>query len=178
MAEEKKKRGKRAYLNDFYQDVSGKYVYRGKMYSYDGPLPRKSALGRAWLYTGVAAAALLANGFVPNPALNGCFYVVIPYVLGLIAACSTAWALGRITAAGEQLRAYVYEETAQQLPMRCTLALIGSAAGAAGQILYLLLHGLQQGWGLMLVFLAFQIAATVALYKLKQFKFETFWRIL
>ena len=29
MAEEKKRRGRRAHLNDFYRDVSGNYIYTG-----------------------------------------------------------------------------------------------------------------------------------------------------
>ena len=48
MAEQKKKRGKRAYLDDFYLDLSGNYVYRGKMYDYTGALPRKTALMKTW----------------------------------------------------------------------------------------------------------------------------------
>lgn len=177
MAEEKKKRRKkRAYLDDFYQDLSGNYVYRGKLYRYTAQdLPRKTALTRGWLCTGAALAALLVNGLVPNPALSGCFYVVIPYVAGLIAACSAAWALGRVTAAGDELRAYVYDETAAQLPARCMLSVVCSAAAAAGQLLYLILHGTGALLELMLLFVCLQLFASFGLYKLKCFKFEGRW---
>lgn len=177
MAEEKKRRRKkRAYLDDFYQDLSGNYVYRGQMYRYTAQdLPRKAALTRGWLCAGAALAALLVNGLVPNPALSGCFYVVIPYVAGLIAACSAVWALGRITAAGEELRAYVYQETAAQLPVRCMLSVICSAAAAAGQLLYLVLHGAAGRLGLMVLFVCLQILASFGLYKLKCFSFEVRW---
>ena len=32
MAEEKKRRGRRDHLNDFYRDVSGNYIYTGACY--------------------------------------------------------------------------------------------------------------------------------------------------
>ena len=178
MAEQNKKRRKREHLNDFYLDVSGKYVYRGKMYAYVGPLPRKAALVKAWTFAGLAAAAQVANGFLPVPSLNGCFYVVVPYVIGLIAVCSAVWALGRITVAGDRLREYVYQETAAQLPTRCMVGAVCSGLAFAGQLLYLLLNGTQQKLGLMLLFAAFQFIATVTMYKLKRFNFEDFWQIL
>ena len=177
MAEQKKKRGKRAYLDDFYLDLSGNYVYRGKMYHYTGALPRKTALIRAWAFAGAALAALIINGFLPVPALNGCFYVVVPYVGGLIAGCSVVWALGRITAAGSELREYVYKETAAQLPMRCMLCAVFSAAAAAGQLLYLFLNKAGESVGLMVLFTALQIIATVSAYKLKIFSLERFWSL-
>ena len=36
MAEEKKRRGRRDHLNDFYRDVSGNYVYTGVCYEHTG----------------------------------------------------------------------------------------------------------------------------------------------
>lgn len=179
MAEENKKKRKdrRAYLNDFYMDAAGKYVYRGKLYRYASPSPGfRQALVRLWLLAGGALAALLVNGFVPNPALNGCFYVVIPYVAGLIAACSVVWALGRITHAGDPLRAYVYEETVQQLPVRCMIGAISSGVAAAGQLIYLLLNGFQGKVLLALVFLCFEIVACAMLYRLKKFISVLEWR--
>ena len=178
MAEENKKTRKkrRAYLDDFYMDAAGKYVYRGKLYRYAGGTDRKAALVRLWLLAGGALAALVINGLVPNPALSGCFYVVVPYVTGLIAGCSVVWALGRITCAGDPLRAYVYEETVQQLPVRCMIGVISSGIAAAGQLIYLLVNGLQQQTMLMLLFIVLEIVATVALYALKRFISVLEWR--
>ena len=46
MAEEKKRRGRRDHLNDFYRDVSGNYVYTGVCYGHTGGVRANTALLR------------------------------------------------------------------------------------------------------------------------------------
>ena len=53
MAEEKKRRGRRAHLNDFYRDVSGNYIYTGTCYVCNAaPQERTALLRRLWLLIG------------------------------------------------------------------------------------------------------------------------------
>ena len=59
MAEEKKRRGRRDHLNDFYRDVSGNYVYTGVCYGHTGGVRANTALlRRLRLMTAVMAAAV------------------------------------------------------------------------------------------------------------------------
>ena len=44
MAEEKKRRGRRAHLNDFYRDVSGSYIYTGTCYVCTAAPPEPTSL--------------------------------------------------------------------------------------------------------------------------------------
>ena len=46
MTEEKKRRGRRDHLNDFYRDVSGNYVYTGVCYEHTGGVRANTALLR------------------------------------------------------------------------------------------------------------------------------------
>ena len=46
MAEEKKRRGRRDHLNDFYRDVSGNYIYTGACYVCTGGPQARTVLLR------------------------------------------------------------------------------------------------------------------------------------
>lgn len=144
MAGDKKRRGRRAYLDDFVRDLNGRYSYQGAHYRYTGSLPRGRAL--AWL-GGLAAGALallLAAGMLDGPGLGRCFYVLIPYAAAFVLAVWVAYTVGRLAKGGDPLREYVLEQTARRLPGRSLAAAVLAAAAAAGGALYLALNG--PGW--------------------------------
>ena len=63
MAEEKKRRGRRDHLNDFYRDVSGNYVYTGVCYGHTGGVRggRQEILGAALLWYPRPRVRLMLN---------------------------------------------------------------------------------------------------------------------
>ena len=89
MAEEKKRRGRRAYLEDFQKTATGEYVYTGKLHYYETQgLERRQALLRLWLLTGAIAAAVVVSGCVPAAGMSNTFYVLLPYAGALLSAAS------------------------------------------------------------------------------------------
>lgn len=86
-------------------------------------------------------AALTAAGCLDAPGTGQSFYVLIPYMISLIAGISVCWALGRLTAGGGELRAYVYEATVEQLPVRSGFAIFGAGAAILGELVYILKNG-------------------------------------
>ena len=92
MAEEKKRRGRRAYLEDFQKTATGEYVYTGKLHYYETQgLERRQALLRLWLLTGAIAAAVVVSGCVPAAGMSNTFYVLLPYAGALLSAASVVW---------------------------------------------------------------------------------------
>ena len=65
MAEEKKRRGRRDHLNDFYRDVSGNYVYTGVCYEHTGGVRANTALLRRLRLM----AAVMAAGTWTTPKM-------------------------------------------------------------------------------------------------------------
>lgn len=174
--EKKARKGRRAYLDDFYRDAAGQYVYRGKMYAYRTQTPpRRRALAQLWLLGGGGLLALVANGVLPVPAMLNCPYVILPYAAGLCAAASVCWALGRLAAAGDPLREYVYQQTVQQLPLRGRLAALFCALAAAGQLVYLLRSGTGGHAAASAAFLLLQLGAAAAFWTVKVKIFVLEW---
>lgn len=143
MAEEqKKRRGRRAYLDDFQKTASGEYVYNGKMHYYQSEhMGRKKAIFVLWLLTILMCAGILAGGFLPAAGMNSCPYVLIPYTAALLTTGSVVWLMCRLSAAGDPMRDYIWKATVKQFALRGWLAVIFGVCTLAGEAVYLFIHG-------------------------------------
>ena len=140
--ENKKRRGRRAYLEDFHKTATGEYVYEGEVHHFrPGRLTWKQAMLRLWLCTGVMIAGVAAAGVVPAAGPRNTVYVVLPYALSLVAVVALTWLMARLTAGGEHLRDYVYKATGAQFTPRGVFVMVCAALSAAGQLVHLLLGG-------------------------------------
>jgi hypothetical protein len=138
---EKKRKGRRAYLDDFQKTASGEYIYTGATHAYatEG-MSRSKALAVLWALTAVMAGAVLASGLVPVAGMSAA-YVVVPYVGSLASALSLLWLLCRLSAGGDPLRDYVYTATVKRSALRSALTIAFAACSLLGDGIYLILHG-------------------------------------
>lgn len=137
-----KKKGRRAYLNDFHKNVEGQYEYAGERYEYcgDEKSRRRAAAG---LMGGalLLVALILGEGCIPVPGLSRTFYVLLPYMVELMGGVSACIAAGRLLTAEYPLREYVYQSTIQKLPFRGAAAAFGAGLTLAGETVYLIRNG-------------------------------------
>ena len=163
------RKNKHAYLDDFEKDLNGNYQYRGAHYHYKGTQPRGKALAGLWVLCGGGAACLLAAGFVHGATAHAPFWLLLPYMAGLLAGVYVLYLLVRLTAGGDPLRAYIHEQTAQKLPGVCLAAAVLAALTAAAQLVQLALGG--QNLAARLLFAALQTVAAAAFIRAnKRFK--------
>ena len=163
------RKNKHAYLDDFEKDLNGNYQYRGAHYYYKGTQPRGKALAGLWVLCGGGAACLLAAGFVHGATAHAPFWLLLPYMAGLLAGVYMLYLLVRLTAGGDPLRAYIHEQTAQKLPGVCLAAAVLAALTAVAQLVQLALGG--QNLAARLLFAALQTVAAAAFIRAsKRFK--------
>lgn len=163
------RKNKHAYLDDFEKDLNGNYQYRGAHYYYKGTQPRGKALAGLWVLCGGGTACLLAAGFVHGATAHAPFWLLLPYMAGLLAGVYVLYLLVRLTAGGDPLRAYIHEQTAQKLPGVCLAAAVLAALTAAAQLVQLALGG--QNLAARLLFAALQTVAAAAFIRAnKRFK--------
>lgn len=176
MAEGKKRRGRRAYLEDFQKTATGEYVYTGKLHHYETKdIPRKKALLRLWLMTTAMAAGAVVAGCVPAAGMSGVFYVLLPYAGTLLSAVSVLWLMCRLSAGGDPLRHYIYTATVGQMRLRGYLVLIFSALALAGEAVYIALHGFGSVPAGTAVFLGCQVICLTAALLWKSFVKKLSW---
>ena len=163
------RKNKHAYLDDFEKDLNGNYQYRGAHYYYKGTQPRGKALAGLWVLCGGGTACLLAAGFVHGATAHAPFWLLLPYMAGLLAGVYVLYLLVRLTAGGDPLRAYIHEQTAQKLPGVCLAAAVLAALTAVAQLVQLALGG--QNLATRLLFAALQTVAAAAFIRAsKRFK--------
>lgn len=134
---EKKEKGRRAYLNDFVATPNGDYVYTGKVYRWGSD--RKPVLLRLWGLSGGMALCAVAAGCIPGTGMEHAVWALLPYVIALIAAFTCLYGVGRLTVAGEEVRAYVYRGSVEALPRRSVIAAVAAGAALLGELVNLVL---------------------------------------
>ena len=160
-----KRKGRRAYLNDFTTNLQGDYVYQGSHFHYTGETPWERQLRRLWGLTLAMAIGLVGGGFLPAAGMNGVLYVVLPYLVSVIAGASVVWAMAKLRREG-RLRSYVYEATILKLPARANAAAVSAALASAGEGLNLLLNGSGGKTAATLGYLGLEALAAVAAWRL------------
>ena len=163
------RKNKHAYLDDFEKDLNGNYQYRGAHYHYKGTKSRGRALAALWVLCGGGGALVVAAGLVPGATAYAPFWLLLPYMAGLLAGVYVLYLLVRLTAGGDPLRAYIHEQTAQKLPGVCLAAAVLAALTAAAQLVQLALGG--QNLAARLLFAVLQTVAAAAFIRAsKRFK--------
>lgn len=144
MADEqkRKRRGRRAYLNDFQSTVNGEYIYAGRVYAFDGTTKDwRRFIGTLMGLGALLAAAAVTAGSIPAPGTMDCFYVLGPYIASLFSAGSLLWGLCRMAAGGERLREYIYNKTVPQFTPRAMATAICAGCALLGELVFVLLNG-------------------------------------
>ncbi|MGM9521395.1 MAG: hypothetical protein ACI3VB_02835 [Oscillospiraceae bacterium] len=173
---EKKRRGRRAYLDDFVKNAAGEYVYTGAHYSLSGGKAAfKKAAALICAASAVIAGLIIACGCIPAAGMDNCFYVIIPYAAGLISAGSVVWAACRLASGGNPMREYVYEATVLKLPLRCTVIFAFSILTFLCDVLFLILNGFDGKMTATIIFLAFELASGAASMWLKAYILGLSW---
>ena len=176
MADGKKRRGYRAYLDDYQALADGQIVYTGKVYSYAGPTPWKRELSALWLRAGVCLVCAGLCGALPVSGMVNTFYVILPWLLAFIGAGATVWALCRMTHHGERMEEHVLKATVGALPVRAAFTVVCAAAAVLGQAMCLILGGTGPAlWADVCFFplMALAAAAAAGLYpRSKALRFE------
>ena len=169
-----KRKGRRAYLNDFTTNLQGDYVYQGSHFHYTGETPWERQFRRLWLLTLAMAIGLVGGGLLPAAGMNGVLYVVVPYLASVIAGASVVWAMAKHRRAGK-LRSYVYEASIRKLPARGKVTAVFAVLAAAGEGLYLLRNGSGGKTAATLGYLALTLLAAFAAWHLAGESAATAW---
>lgn len=156
-----KRKGRRAYLNDFTINLQGDYVYQGSHFHYVGETPWGRQLRCLWGLTAGMAAAFVLGGLLPAAGMSGTLYVVLPYLVSVIAGASVVWAMAKLRREGK-LRSYVYEATILKLPARANAAAVSAALASAGEGLNLILNGSGGKTAATLGYLTLELLAALA----------------
>lgn len=165
-------------LEYFQRNAAGEYIYTGKHMSYvSTERSRKRLLLALWGLGAVGTACLLACGFLPVKGFDGCFYVLLPYIVSLIAAFSCLWTIGELTGGGDPLRQYVHDATVLKLPGRAMVSAVAALACILGEIVSCALNGADGETGSLIAFFLLLAVGAGAMVLLRRCIRGAVWQI-
>lgn len=113
---------------------------------------RKRLLLELWGLGTAGTICLLLSGFLPLRSFRGCFYVLLPYMIALVAAISCLWTISELTGGGDPLRQYVHDATVLKLPGRAMVSAVAALACISGEIVSCALNGADGEIGALIAF--------------------------
>ena len=142
MKPQHKYKGRRSYLNDFHQTLSGEYIYCGSRYNFRGsPRERHTLLARLSGLGALMAIGSVICGCIRTPGTSNTFYVILPYFATMMAVVSLIWALARLINGGASLMEHVYNGSVMAIPRRAAYTMALSLLAVLGEIVYVLRNG-------------------------------------
>lgn len=127
---------KRSHLKDYRLNDEGSYEYQGLSWTWDRQEDRPELLRWSVACLAVAAASLIAAGFVPAPG-GYAFYALIPYAGAVVATVLSAAALIRLFGEKGPIRDHVYSASVPSLGAKLLVAAVFAALAAAGELVHL-----------------------------------------
>lgn len=125
---------KRSHLKDYVQGPDGAWEYRGLYWTWDREEERAAFFKRALICLALAAAALIACGFIPPAATGDAPYVLVPYAASAIALVVSALMVYRIAKEGARLRDHIHAANAVNLPGALIAGAVASGIAAVGAV--------------------------------------------
>jgi hypothetical protein len=158
----KKKKNKRAYLNDFQLQENGEYAYKGTVYKYEGDW--QDCRKKLRILCAMLGGLTVAAGLVPCGGLMNTFYVILPYIAEVCLGAYLIYNVLRMTAGDGEVREYIFKKSFEAFSGQLLILFICAAMCLLGEILRMILARSVEGIGFSLLFIVLQslIFGTVA----------------
>ena len=139
---------------------------------------RKRLLLELWGLGTAGTICLLLSGFLPLRSFRGCFYVLLPYMIALVAAISCLWTISELTGGGDPLRQYVHDATVLKLPGRAMVSAVAALACISGEIVSCALNGADGEIGALIAFFLLLAVGAGAMVLLRRRIRGAVWQII
>ena len=141
MAQKRRSRFRREYLNDFQGSKAEGFRYEGPVYRFIGtPQEQKRHLVFLGAFAALAALFTAVPECLPPCEMSNSFVTILPWLAQLITVFVLVWAVVRLILRARELREYVYEATVPRIRVCALLAAVFAGATLAAQVVFLLVR--------------------------------------
>lgn len=174
----KKKKGRRSYLNDIRPNLAGEYVYVGKYYVFvPGQKSFRRVLAEILFLCLMSLLGLIGSGFVNAGGMGNTFYVIIPYMGEAISVFVLLWAVSKLLIKGKKLREYVYGSSVLRIPAASICCAAFALAGIICITVFTVLNGPDGSAGEILLLYAAKAVSTASPLLLRKLVKSQRWEI-
>lgn len=154
--EKKTKKNKRAYLDDFVQNDSGQYEYKGTIYKIVSEFDKNYLIYRII----ILSACLVGAGFVPFSGSMHAFYIIMPFMVEIVVLALFIYAFIQFNGSKGEIREYIYKKSVERFKP-CSSLIIGNIGLTfACTIVYSVFNGFEI-WAI--VYIALHVIAFICI---------------
>lgn len=144
---QKKKSGvftstKRRQLENIRKNEKGEYEYKGPEYCFCGDsLAYKKYTVSLWLLSVGCFALQIACGCIPVKSMMNTFYVIVPYVLGIVFTVICLYRIPAMTVKSSRIREYIYKKNKKTIIVSSLSCAVFCFSTAVGEMVFVFING-------------------------------------
>lgn len=147
MSQNKKKPGiftstKRKQLENIRKNEKGEYEYKGPEYRFcgDPPAYKKYAVS-LWLLSVGCFVLQIVCGCIPVKSMMNTFYVIVPYVLGIVFTVVFLYHIPAMTVKSGRIREYIYKKNKKVITVSALSCVVFCFSTAVGETVFVFING-------------------------------------
>lgn len=146
MAQNKKRSGpfaaKRKRLENIHKNERGEYEYSGPEYRFCGDLSSyKKYVVSLWLLGALCLVLQIICGCMPVKSMMNTFYVIVPYVLGIVFNVVCIYHIPAMTVKGGRVREYIYKKNTKMITGSSLFCAAFCFLTAVGETVFVFVNG-------------------------------------
>lgn len=162
MADNKKK--KRKQLENIHKNENGEYEYKGAEFRFCGDsLAYKKYVVSLWLFSVGCFVLQIICGCIPVKSMMNTFYVIVPYVVGIVFAVICLYHLPAMTVKSSRIREYIYKKNTKNITVSSLSCAVSCFLTAVGETVFVIANGSSVGFYDVLSVLMLSAAAILAI---------------
>ena len=143
--ENKKPKGRRAYLNDFLLNERGEYEYQGRLLHFEGTEDEYRRTMRLSIEAVVLMAILIiVPEILPSVPMSRFPVSAVLWLVQLISAGLVVYSVWKMCRGRNPIREYVHKASVKRLPGQTIVCAAASLALAVEQTIYILINGVKE----------------------------------
>lgn len=151
MAQNKRKPGaftstKRRHLENIYKNEKGEYEYKGPEFRFCGDSSAyKKYVASLWLFSLGCFVLQIVCGCIPVKSMMNTFYVIVPYVVGIVFTVICIYHIPSVTVKDGRIREYIYKKNTNIITVSSLSCAAFCFLTAVGETVFVFINGLYSG---------------------------------
>lgn len=147
MAQNKKRSGafastKKKQLENIRKNEKGEYEYKGSEFRFCGDSAAyKKYVVSLWLFSVGAFVLQIICGCIPARSMMNTFYVIVPYVVGIVFTVICLYHIPSMTVKGSRIREYVYKKNIKVITVSSLSCAAFCFLTAVGESVFVIING-------------------------------------
>ncbi len=184
MAQNKKRSGaftgtKKKHLENIRKNEKGEYEYKGAEFRFCGDSAAyKKYVVSLWLFSVGCLVLQIVCGCIPVESMMNTFYVIVPYVLGIVFTVICIYYIPAMTVKGGRIREYIYKKNTKNITVSSLSCAVFCFLTAVGETVFAFINGSYSGGIYDILSVVMFVAAAILAVSVRNIMMSSEWELI